>query len=112
MTDKARWRRSVDALDGVIGPPLERLTRTEYFAEGVGLITRLRTEVTRRSERTTRRALHLWNLPAASDILRVLDRIAALERQVRDLSNQLADREVHDDAPTPRAERSRRSDQA
>jgi hypothetical protein len=37
----------------------------------------------------TRRGLHLWNLPAATDVKQVEERLAAVERRLRDLSKQL-----------------------
>lgn len=117
---KPRWRQAFDTVDGIVGPRLEKVTRAEGFAEAVGLASRLRREATNRGERVTRRALHFWNLPAGSDVTRILERMAALERQVRALSKQLSDQstppadqgKVMRDAAAPRRRRSRLSDQA
>jgi hypothetical protein len=54
-------------------------------------MSRAQSEVRRRSERTTRRLLHLWNLPAGSDVTRLLNEIGALQQQVRDLTRELND---------------------
>ena len=42
-----------------------------------------------RSSAAPRRAWHLVNLPAGSDVNRLLDEIATLQRQVRDLEKRI-----------------------
>ena len=39
--------------------------------------------------RSTRRALHALNLPAGTDVTRILNELGQLKRQVRELSSQL-----------------------
>jgi hypothetical protein len=87
--DRPLWRQAFDAVDGAVGPRLTELINSEGFAIAVGLMSRAQSEVRRRSERTTRRMLHLWNLPAGSDVTRLLNEIGALQQQVRDLTRQL-----------------------
>ena len=66
--------------------------RTEAFADVIGLMSRMRYLSLKRVERLLRRQWHLWNLPAATDVRRLSEQVASLERQVRDLTRELEDR--------------------
>lgn len=103
------WRRAFDTAERAVGPRLEEMVRTEQFAEAVGVASRARQELERRAQRASRRAWHLWNLPAATDVNRILERMGALERQVRDLSKRLEDAGEANDADAPRPSRARRT---
>jgi polyhydroxyalkanoate synthesis regulator phasin len=83
------WRRAFDAVEGSVAPQLEQFVRTEQFADMAASIARMQTNVQRRAERSMRQAWHFWNLPSGSDVKRVSEQIASLERRVRDLSKQL-----------------------
>lgn len=92
------WRQSFDAVERVIGPPLTEVVHSEAFAVAVGLAAQIRKQAQRRTERMTRRLLHQANLPAGSDINRLLTEIATLQDQVRALSKQV---ERRDQEPSP-----------
>lgn len=87
------WRQSFDAVERTIGPPLTEVVNSEAFAVAVGLAAQVRKQAQRRTERLTRRLLHQANLPAGSDINRLLAEIGKLQTQVRDLSKQVEQRE-------------------
>src|SRR4051812_23163296 len=95
-SNKALWRRGVDALDKAVAPVLEGATRHESFGVGVSLLQHARRAVYSRTERTSRRLLHGLNLPTASDVNRLLTQIAAVEHRVRELHEQL---EEHPESP-------------
>ena len=104
------WRQVIDTADSAVGPRLEQLVKTEEFAIAVGLLVRTRNEIQRRAERQTRRLLHLLNLPAGSDITRLMRQIGELERQIQELGRRLAaDREEPSNGRAPRSNRSARS---
>jgi len=86
------WRMAVDSADRVLGPASEQLVRTEAFADVIGLVSRMRYLSLKRTERMLRQQWHLWNLPAATDVRRLSEQVASLERQVRDLTRELEDR--------------------
>jgi polyhydroxyalkanoate synthesis regulator phasin len=90
-----RWKRVFDTVERSIGRPLEELVQQERFADAIMLANRLNAAGRRTFERNTRRALHLMNLPAGSDVKRLHEQIWALEREVRDLNKRLetSDRE-------------------
>ena len=85
------WRRAFDTAERAVGGPLESVVRTETFADTVALAFALRRRVGREVERQSRRALHRVNLPAASDLRRISQQLAVLERQMRVLTHELED---------------------
>jgi hypothetical protein len=98
-TGKPLWRQAFDAMERRVAGPTETAVRSDVFNDAVALTFRLQRRLQREVERRSRRALHAVNLPAASDIKRVSDQVATLERQVRSLQ-----REVEADAkPKPPA---------
>ena len=85
------WRRAFDAVEQRVGPQLEQAVQTEQFADVTAALARLQGQLQRRTERAMRRGWHFWNLPAGSDVKRMSEQLASLERRVRDLSKQLED---------------------
>lgn len=83
------WRQSFDAVERTVGPTLTEVVNSEAFAVALGLAAQVRKTAQRQSERATRRLLHQANLPAGSDITRLLAEIGKLQSQVRDLSKQV-----------------------
>jgi hypothetical protein len=96
------WRVVVDSADRVLGPASEQLVRTDAFADAVGIASRARHAAVTQVQRRLRQHWHRWNLPAGSDVKRLSEQVASLERQVRDLSRQLEER----DRPAARGARS------
>jgi polyhydroxyalkanoate synthesis regulator phasin len=87
------WKRLFDAVDERVSPTINEVANSDDAATLVALGRRGRSELDRRMEQASRRTLHLLNLPAGSDVNRLLEHIARLEREVRDLRNLLTDRE-------------------
>jgi hypothetical protein len=80
---KPAWRRLFDAVEGRAAPPIEKGVRTDVFNDAITVVYRTRRGLQRHVERHTRRALHMANLPAASDLTRLSEQVAALHRDVR-----------------------------
>lgn len=89
MADAPAWRQGYDALERQLGPRLEAVVRSESFAVAVGLVARAQRAVQQEAGRTTRRLLHQLNLPAGTDVSRILNEIGQLRRQVRELTAEL-----------------------
>jgi hypothetical protein len=75
------WRRAFDTIERPAARNLEALIQTQQFAEALALAVAVRGHVASRLERMSRRALHRLNLPAASDIKRLLTEIHELDRR-------------------------------
>jgi hypothetical protein len=109
MADQPVWRQGFDAVEHELSPRLEAVVRSEEFAVAVGLAARVQRTIEGELSRTTRRILHRLNLPAGSDVTRILNEIGQLRLQIRDLQAdldearaELARRAAADAAPPPR----------
>jgi hypothetical protein len=87
--DRPMWRQGFDTVERAVAPRLTEVVNSEQFAIAAGIVTRVQRTARRSAERTTRRLLHLANLPAGSDVTRLLNEIGALQAQVRELSRQV-----------------------
>jgi hypothetical protein len=88
MADKPLWRRTFDTVDRHIAGPAEAAARSDAFGDALTLGLRLRRRAQREVEKRTRRALHLVNLPTATDVRRLSEQVAALRREVRELEER------------------------
>ena len=89
MADQPSWRQGFDAVEKQLSPRLEALVQSEQFAIAVGLASRVQRAVEGEMSRSTRRVLHRLNLPAGTDVSRILNEIGQLRVQVRELSAEL-----------------------
>ncbi len=87
------WKQLFDAVEQRVGPSVNEFAKSDNAVTVAALAQRGRRELERRLERSSRRTLHLFNMPAGSDVNRLLEHITRLEREVRELRNDLADRE-------------------
>jgi|SRR5436309_1245414 hypothetical protein len=88
-SNQATWKRLFDSVDRTVGSRVNEFARSEDFATMAALGRRAQTKLGQFSERASRRVLHSFNLPAGSDVNRLLGQIALLEREVRDLRKEL-----------------------
>jgi hypothetical protein len=88
MAAKPLWRRAFDGLDRRVAGPVESAARSDAFGDALTLALRLRARVQRSVEKRTRRALHFVNLPAATDVRRLQEQVAALRRELRELEER------------------------
>lgn len=101
MADKPLWRKAFDSVDGVLAPRLEGFVQTSVFADAVSVGVKLEAGVRHRLERQTRRLWHAANLPAGSDVTRLREQVAALDRQLRQLTTAVESaRKEHTNADT------------
>jgi hypothetical protein len=89
--DQPLWLRAVLKVERAIGQPVESVVRSDTYFDVVTKTTRVRRKAGGAAEGVSRRALHLLNLPAGSDIRRVRQQLARLERQIDQLSGEVAE---------------------
>jgi hypothetical protein len=89
--DQPLWLRGVLRVERAIGKPVEKAVRSERYFDVVTKTTRVRRKAVGAAEGVSRRALHLLNLPAGSDIRRVRQQLARMERQIDQLSVEVAE---------------------
>jgi hypothetical protein len=82
------WRRAFDAVERRIATPIESGVRTDAFNDAMTLALRTRRRLERAIARQSQRALHVANLPAATDVKRLSEQVAALHHEVRALQRE------------------------
>jgi hypothetical protein len=101
---KPLWRQGVDTIDELVAPVLGDVVSHEAFGLTVAVLTRIHRTVGDRAERLSRQVLHAVNLPAGSDVTRVLLRLASVERELRELGHALDDARLADSPPVRHTE--------
>jgi len=89
MSDKPAWRRTYDAVETTVSPWVETVVHTSQFASTTALVARTRRRVGDQVNGVAARVLHLFNLPARTDIQRLRRQVGAVDREVRRLNLQL-----------------------
>ena len=88
MADKPLWRKAFDEVDRRVSGPVEAGAHSDLFGDLVTLNVRLARRAQREVERRTRRLLHMANLPTATDVRRLSEQVASLQRDVRELEDR------------------------
>jgi len=89
--DRPTLRKTVSKVDSLVAPTIEGIVQHEVVGLGMAVAVRLSRGMTLRAERLSRHLLHTLNLPAGSDVRRLLAQLAMIEREVRELSKALND---------------------
>jgi polyhydroxyalkanoate synthesis regulator phasin len=85
---KPLWRRAFDEVDRRVAGPVETGAHSDLFNDLVTLQWKLARRAQREVERRTRRVLHAVNLPTATDVRRLSEQVASLQRQLRELEDR------------------------
>ncbi|HET7050667.1 MAG TPA: hypothetical protein VFI54_20550 [Solirubrobacteraceae bacterium] len=85
------WLRVVLRVERAVGEPIEAAVRSDTYFDLVSTTTRVRNKVGGAAEGVSRRCLHLLNLPAGSDIRRMRQQLARMERRLNQLSDDVAE---------------------
>jgi hypothetical protein len=93
------WRRLFDAWEKEIGPRLEEYVQSDEFAERIAAFQQMTRRQAEIAEEATRQFLRFWNLPTASDLDKVNEQLAEIDRRLRGL-HRPADQQAP--APGPR----------
>ena len=88
MADKPLWRKAFDAVDSRVAGPVEAGAHSDLFGDLVTLNVRIARRAQQEVERRTRRVLHMANLPTATDVRRLSEQVASLQREVRELEDR------------------------
>ncbi len=91
MADKPAWRVVYDQVAGELGPRLTDVTGSDGFAEAVEVAEAVRARAASELQRSSRRFLHAWNLPAGTDVAMLRQEVGALNRELRALARRVED---------------------
>ena len=94
--------RLVLDLERTIGKPIEEFVRSDTYFDLVAEANRARARLDGLYERFSEDWLHLFNLPANSDVRRLREQLSRLERQVNRLAKEMSDARDDDGLELPR----------
>ena len=83
-----------DAWNDQVGPRLEQMVRTDAFADQASWWAEMNRRRTEMAEAVSRRLMHFWNMPTASDVAALKRQVEALDRQLHRVNKTL--QEVRD----------------
>jgi MbeD/MobD like len=87
------WLEWIQNWERAIGEPIEQFVRSDAYFDAMTQFNRARAQLTRKFEDAWEEWLHLFNMPAATDVRRLREQVSRLERQVNRIAKDLEDRE-------------------
>jgi polyhydroxyalkanoate synthesis regulator phasin len=86
------WRQAFDAFERPLAAASESWVQSKTFMDLAAITIRMQRRLAADGQRMTEQWLHAWGLPARGDIFALMNQVASLERQVRDLERELGRR--------------------
>jgi hypothetical protein len=84
------WLKLVHRVERAIGEPVESAVHSDTYFDAIATATRLRARAIGAVEGVSRRCLHVVNLPAGTDLRRVREQLARMERRIEEMHDELA----------------------
>jgi hypothetical protein len=83
------WLRVVLRAERTIGAPVEAAVRSDAYFDVVAQVNKTSARLSGAVEGVSKRGWHLLNLPAGTDIRRVREQLARMDRRMAELTKQL-----------------------
>ena len=83
------WLKIVLRLERAVGGPIETAVHSDAYFDVVAELNRGTRRLTDAVEGVSKRGLHLLNLPAGTDIRRVREQLAGMDRRLLQISKEL-----------------------
>ena len=96
------WLDAIRRLERAVGVPIESAVRSDAYFDFMTQANRVRARMTRTFEDYSEQWLHLFNMPAASEVRRLREQLARVERQLDHVAKDLDDLAEADGAPAPK----------
>lgn len=90
------WLQLVHRFERAVGRPVEDFVTSDAYFDLLTQATRAGARFRRRAESLTEEWLHLWNLPAGSDVRQVQEQLSRVERRLARLAKEVRERESED----------------
>jgi hypothetical protein len=81
----------VHSLERAVGVPVEAAVRSDTYFDMVAQATRAQTRAAETLERLTSEWLHLFNMPAGTDVRRLREQLAGMDRKLTRITKELDD---------------------
>jgi len=91
--DLPLWLKLVLRVERAVGGPVESAVHSDAYFDAVAELNRAKRLLTDAVEGVSKRGLHLLNLPAGTDIRRVREQLARMDRRLVQISKELAELE-------------------
>ena len=91
--DLPLWLKLVLRLERAVGGPVESAVHSDVYFDAVAELNRAQRRLTDAVESVSKRGLHLLNLPAGTDIRRVREQLARMDRRLVQISKELEELE-------------------
>ena len=92
------WLKLVLRVERAVGGPVESAVRSDTYFDVVAELNRGSRRLTGAVEGVSKRGLHLLNLPAGTDIRRLREQLARMDRRLLQISKELEQLERARDA--------------
>ncbi len=102
-TEQPLWLQLVLRFERAIGVPVESAVRSDRYFDLLTHANRTRARLTEIAEGVTEEWLHVLNIPANSDVRRLREQLARVERQLGRLAKEIEDQDGRGE-DTPRLE--------
>jgi hypothetical protein len=89
----ALWLKIVLRLERAVGGPVESAVHSDAYFDVVAELNHAKRRLTDAVESVSKRGLHLLNLPAGTDIRRVREQLARMDRRLLLISKELEELE-------------------
>jgi hypothetical protein len=83
------WLKVVLRAERAVGAPIEAAVRSDTYFDVVAELNRGSRRLTGAVESVSKRGLHLLNLPAGTDIRRVREQLARMDRRLLQITKEL-----------------------
>jgi hypothetical protein len=90
------WLKAVHRLERAVGERVEAAVHSDTYFDFVTVAQRQQREAKALAESVSRRCLHLLNLPAGSDVRRLREQLARMDRRLAQIAKELEGREPGD----------------
>jgi hypothetical protein len=104
MAGPSLWLKAVHRLERAIGERVEAAVHSDSYFDLVTIAQRQQREAKALAEGLSRRCLHLLNLPAGSDVRRLHEQLARMDRRLTRIAKELEGDERREPAEAAEAE--------
>jgi len=91
-TEQPLWLQLILRFERAIGVPIESAVRSDTYFDLLTHANRTRARLTELTEGLTQEWLHLFNVPASSDVKRLREQLARVERELGRLAKEMEER--------------------
>lgn len=95
------WLQAVQRLERAVGTQVESFVTSDVYFDLLAQATRTHQRMMDATEAFSREWLHLWNLPASSDVRRLREQLSRVERTLAELAKDVADEDENGGRPAP-----------